>query len=679
MFDSLLIANRGEIACRIAATARRLGIRVIAVYSDADAESRHVALSDAALHIGPSPARESYLDIDHLIDAIRRSGAQAVHPGYGFLSENAEFAEAVAAAGAVFVGPPPAAIRAMGSKVNAKRIMGAAGVPLVPGYHEDDQDPAVLAAAAESIGFPVLIKASAGGGGRGMRRVDSAGEFEKALEGAKREAMTGFGDDTVLIEKFVTQPRHIEMQVFADSHDNAVHLFERDCSIQRRHQKVVEEAPAPGVTPAMRTAMGDAAIAAARAIGYEGAGTVEFIVEGAKTGRSDGFYFMEMNTRLQVEHPVSEMITGQDLVEWQLTVAAGKPLPLRQDQIAANGHAIEVRLYAENPARNFMPQTGRLSHLRLPEPSPHIRVDTGIREGDSVSMYYDPMIAKIVTWDTDRSATLRRMRGALMATEIAGITTNLPFLAAIAAHPAFGAAELETGFIETHSADLIPEATPASRETLALAALAELLNIAAEAASRAGTVADAHSPWHARNGWQLSGCSETTLHFTDDAIRKSPVIAIRARPEDGGYRLFLPEGDAMVRGEMGSTGALLAEFDGARLSVTILRDGDALQIIGPGHNHRLRRADPAAATESLAVTGGRITAPMPGRVIAVHAAAGDKVRTGQALLVLEAMKMEHIVLAPGDGVIAQVRCAAGDQVADGEELLSLEKPQPANA
>jgi 3-methylcrotonyl-CoA carboxylase alpha subunit len=672
MFDSILIANRGEIACRVIATARRLGLRSIAVYSDADAESRHVALADAAFHIGPAPARESYLDIARLVEAIRRSGAEAVHPGYGFLSENAEFAEAVAAAGAVFVGPPPAAIRAMGSKVNAKRIMGEAGVPLVPGYHGDDQDPAVLEAAATEIGYPVLIKASAGGGGRGMRRVDSAAEFAKALEGAKREALSGFGDDTVLVEKYVSRPRHIEMQVFADGHGNAVHLFERDCSIQRRHQKVVEEAPAPGFTDEMRAAMGDAATAAARAIGYEGAGTVELIAEGNSAGGIDGFYFMEMNTRLQVEHPVSEMITGQDLVEWQLRVASGEPLPLAQADIAANGHAVEVRLYAENPARNFMPQTGRLAHLRFPAQTPHIRVDTGIREGDSVSMFYDPMIAKLIAWDTDRAGALRRMRTALRETEVAGITTNLPFLAAIMAHPAFGGAKLETGFIELHTADLIPEAGPAGTEVLALAALAELLDIAERAAAAAGRSTDPWSPWQARDGWRLTGRADTLLHFADDAVKKAPPLAIRARPEAGGYRLFLPAGEVLARGSMEADGTLLAEIDGARLGATILRDGDALQVIMPGHSHGLRRADPAASGEAAAAPGGRLTAPMPGRIVAIHAAAGDKVRGGQALIVLEAMKMEHVVVAPSDGVVAQVRCAAGDQVADGDELMSLD-------
>ena len=669
MFDSLLIANRGEIACRIIETARRHAIHAIAVYSDADAGARHVALADSAFHIGPAPARDSYLDIERLVAAIRRSGAQAVHPGYGFLSENAEFAEAVARAGAVFVGPPPDAIRAMGSKINAKRIMAKAGVPVVPGYHEDDQDPAVLAAAAADIRFPVLIKASAGGGGRGMRRVDKPDDFTKALDGAKREALSGFGDDSMLIEKYITQPRHIEMQIFADRHGNAVHLFERDCSIQRRHQKVVEEGPAPGIPPAVRDAMGNAAIAAARAIGYEGAGTVEFIVEGLRADQPDAFYFMEMNTRLQVEHPVSEMITGIDLVEWQLLAAAGEALPLRQDEIAATGHAVEVRLYAENPARNFLPQAGRLDHLRFPARSRHVRVDTGVREGDAVSPYYDPMIAKIIAWDSDRPRALRRLRGALAATEVAGLNTNLSFLAAIAAHPAFADAALDTAFIETHAADLIPAPQPVPSTVLALAALAELLRIGAAAKGLAAGSADPHSPWHARASWRLVGRGETELAFIDDTLKDGAAIAIRARPEAGGYRIAHPGGTVLARGSLGECGAMTADIDGVRLHATILRNGDALQIIQPGQSHRLRRA--AAGADGPRPRGGRLTAPMPGRIVTVHVAVGEKVRTGQALIVMEAMKMEHIITAPADGTVDAIHHPAGDQVSEGAELLSL--------
>ncbi|NKB59826.1 MAG: biotin/lipoyl-binding protein [Alphaproteobacteria bacterium] len=666
MFDTLLIANRGEIACRVILTARRLGIRTVAVYSDADAQSRHVALADTAYHIGPAPAQASYLDKNRLIEAIRNSSADAVHPGYGFLSENADFAEAVAAAGAVFVGPPPEAIRAMGSKSNAKTIMGGAGVPLVPGYHGDNQDPAFLAETASKIGYPVLIKASAGGGGRGMRRVDSAAEFEKALEGAMRESKSAFGDDTMLIEKFVTRPRHIEMQVFADAHGNAVHLFERDCSIQRRHQKVVEEAPAPGINTAVRDAMGAAALAAAKAIGYQGAGTVEFIVEGARADQPDSFYFMEMNTRLQVEHPVTEMITGVDLVAWQLQVAAGDPLPVGQDDIIATGHAVEVRLYAENPARNFMPQTGQLDHLRFPADSANVRIDTGIREGDAVSMYYDPMIAKVITWDSDRAAALRRMRGALAETKVAGLNTNLSFLSAIAAHPSFAAAELETGFIETHLADLVPETTPASNEILALAGLSELLRLRSDATQATAISNDPHSPWFFGDAWRANGCGDIELRFLDGDIEQ----VLRARPENDGYRIDLTDTTAVVRGTVTENGLLLAEIDGVRIAATVVGDGTSMQIIVHGQNHHLGRVDPMEAAAAQAL-GGKLTAPMPGRVVAVHVADGEKVKAGQSLIVLEAMKMEHVIAAPADGIVSTVRFAAGDQVMEGDELLAM--------
>ena len=667
MFDSLLIANRGEIACRVIQTARRLGIRTIADYSDADAQARHVALADTAFHIGPAPAQASYLVIDRLADVIRHSGADAVHPGYGFLSENADFAEAVAAAGAVFVGPPPAAIRAVGSKSNAKAIMGDAGVPLVPGYHGEDQDPAILSDAAESIGYPVLIKASAGGGGRGMRRVDDPADFEKALEGAQRESKAAFGDDRMLVEKFVAGPRHIEMQVFADGHGNAVHLFERDCSLQRRHQKVVEEAPAPGMTAAVRKAMGDAAVAAAKAIGYQGAGTVEFIVEGAKIGQPDGFYFMEMNTRLQVEHPVTEMITGIDLVDWQLQVAAGEPLPLSQDEIAVSGHALEVRLYAENPARNFMPQTGQLDHLRFPVESAHVRVDTGVREGDAVSMYYDPMVAKIVTWDHDRDAALRRMRGALAETRLVGLNSNRDFLAAVAAHPAFLAASLETGFIETHLADLVPEATPASTEILALAALAELRRAERSVARAAAASNDPHSPWRRNDAWRLQGSGDIVLAFRDG----DEEIALRATPRQAGYDLALGDQTVRIDGTLDAAGTLFAEIDGVRIAATILDDAADLIVIVQGHNHRLSRIDPMEAASGAQTLGGKLSAPMPGRVVAVHVADGETVKAGQSLMVLEAMKMEHVIAAPADGVVATVRFAAGDQVSEGDELLAM--------
>ena len=479
MFRKILIANRGEIACRVIATAHRLGIATVAVYSDADAQARHVALADEAWPIGPAPARDSYLNIARIIDAARRSGAEAIHPGYGFLSENADFAEACARAGITFIGPPPEAIRAMGSKAAAKALMQRSGVPLVPGYHDEAQDAATLRAAAERIGYPVLLKASAGGGGKGMRIVEQPDALAAAIESAQREAAASFGDDRLLIEKYLTRPRHIEIQVFADTHGNCVSLFERDCSIQRRHQKVLEEAPAPGMDPARRRAMGEAAIAAARAVGYVGAGTVEFIAEGG------AFYFMEMNTRLQVEHPVTELITGQDLVEWQLLVAAGEPLPLTQDELAISGHAIEARVYAEDPARDFLPSIGRLDHLRQPDETAHVRVDTGVRQGDAITPYYDPMIAKLIVWGEDRTAALRRLAGALAAYEVVGVHTNLGLLRGVATHPAFAGAELDTGFIARHAEVLLPDAAALPAETqrvvLAAAALAALADQRAQA------------------------------------------------------------------------------------------------------------------------------------------------------------------------------------------------------
>ncbi|MBS0540676.1 MAG: acetyl-CoA carboxylase biotin carboxylase subunit, partial [Proteobacteria bacterium] len=538
MFSKILIANRGEIACRVIKTARRLGIKTVAVYSDADAKARHVAMADEAVHIGGSAARDSYLLVDKILDAARRTGAQAVHPGYGFLSENAGFAEACGKAGVVFIGPPPSAIRAMGSKSEAKKIMEKARVPLVPGYHGDDQAPELLAKEAARIGFPVLIKASAGGGGKGMRVVEEAGKFNDALAGAKREARASFADDHVLVEKYLTRPRHIEIQVFADGHGDCVYLFERDCSIQRRHQKVIEEAPAPNMDPARRKQMGEAAVAAAKAIGYVGAGTVEFIAN------QDGtFYFMEMNTRLQVEHPVTEAITGQDLVEWQLRVAAGGHLPLKQDELTIDGHAVEVRLYAEDPARNFLPSTGTLVHLRLPEENAHVRVDTGVRQGDTVTPFYDPMIAKVIVHDRDRTSAMRRMAALMAATEVVGVTTNAALLNALCAHPAFVGGEVDTGFIERYRADLFAKAAPAGDRTFAVATLARLLEWRE---APVGAPADPHSPWNAQNGFRLLKEGHDEVRWKDG---EREVVVIARRRRHGKLGLDLPGGavEATVR------------------------------------------------------------------------------------------------------------------------------------
>lgn len=662
MFDKILIANRGEIACRVIRTARRLGMRTVAVYSDADAKAMHVALADEALYIGPSPARESYLRPDVILEAAVKSGAGAIHPGYGFLSENAQFAEACAAAGIVFIGPPVDAIRAMGSKSAAKQIMEAAAVPLVPGYHAEDQNPALLHDAAGRIGYPVLIKASAGGGGKGMRVVWDAGAFDDALAAAKREALSGFGDDRVLLEKYLTKPRHVEIQVFADTHGNALHLFERDCSIQRRHQKVLEEAPAPGMNLELRAKMGGAAVAAARAIGYVGAGTVEFLLD------EDGsFYFMEMNTRLQVEHPVTEMITGQDLVEWQFRVASGEPLPAVQEDLAICGHAIEARIYAEDPAREFLPSIGRLAHLRTPAESANVRIDTGVRAGDEVSIHYDPMIAKLIVWDTDRAGALRRLSAALAGYQVAGVTTNLAFLSAVAAHPAFLAGEVDTGFIERHRTTLFPESSPASDRILALAALHVLLWRTLEAADAAGKSPDPWSPWHLTSGWRLNGENHHTISFRDN----EELVTIIAHFHPGGYLLDLPGGSLSVQGRLDEQGDLLADLGGARIKATVIRHGDDLQVVTHGSCHRLSIHDRFAHAGEDEALGGKLTAPMPGKIIAILVEENAAVQRGEPLLIMEAMKMEHTIAAPCNGTVAALHYSVGSVVGEGVELLAF--------
>ncbi|TWB13809.1 3-methylcrotonyl-CoA carboxylase alpha subunit [Nitrospirillum amazonense] len=675
MIDTLLIANRGEIACRVIRTARRLGIRTVAVYSDADAGALHVAMADEAVRIGAAPARDSYLRMDAILDAAARTGAQAIHPGYGFLSENAGFAEACAAAGLIFVGPPASAIRAMGGKSEAKALMETAGVPLVPGYHGEEQNSGVLAAEAARIGFPVLIKASAGGGGKGMKVATSAEDFHEQLASAKREAQAAFGNDRVLIEKYLGRPRHVEIQVFADSHGNCVYLFERDCSIQRRHQKVVEEAPAPNLPLELRQEMGAAAVAAAKAIGYVGAGTVEFLLDPVETGGDGRFYFMEMNTRLQVEHPVTEYITGQDLVEWQLRVAAGGTLPLSQDQLAVNGHAIEVRLYAEDPDKGFLPQTGTLSHLRFPEAGPHIRVDTGVRQGDAISIHYDPMIAKLIVWDVDRPAAVRRLRQALAGTEVGGLAANIPFLAAIAGHPAFLAADLDTRFIERYQADLLPAPAAPDDDVLALAALGVLLERKAETVAAAAGTNDPWSPWATADSWRLNDAVAEVLTFADGREGGEPQEVRACRRRDGGFDITLPSGQELAGNarfepdDAHGEGRLVAEVGGRRLTAGWSRRGRELDLFRPGRHHRLTLADPLDVGVVDAGGGGRLVAPMPGKVIAVLVAAGDRVEKGQGLVVLEAMKMEHTIKAQGPGTVETVRYTVGDQVPDGAELI----------
>jgi len=660
LFSKILIANRGEIACRVIRTARRLGIATVAVYSEADRAALYVDLADEAWPIGPPPARDSYLNIGAILDVARNSGAEAVHPGYGFLSENAEFAEACAAAGVVFIGPPASAIRAMGSKAAARALMQRSGVPLVPGYHGEDQDPARLLDEAERIGFPVLIKAVAGGGGRGMRVVAGAAEFAAVLTGAKREAAGAFGDDRMLIEKYLLQPRHIEFQMFADSHGNTIHLFERDCSIQRRHQKVLEEAPAPGLDAKRRTAMGKAAVAAVRAVGYVGAGTVEFITD------LDGFYFIEMNTRLQVEHPITEMVTGLDLVEWQFRVAAGEALPLDQRDLQLRGHAIEARVYAEDPDRGFLPQTGALHELRFP-PIDIARVDTGVRRGDRVTPFYDPMIAKIIVWGEDRQAALERLRRALAETALLGVVTNLGLLVRIASHPQFAAGAVDTGFIERHRHALLPGRRPAPNAALAIAAVARLLARASAGTAAAARSGDPNSPWARSDGWRLSGESHQELVFRDGAEKRTVIAIARA----GDWLLRLGDETICAFGERRPDGALTVVLDGVRGRFTVLDHGSETVAFLAGESWRLVEIDPLAVHESNEPGAGRLTAPMPGRVTQLLVGAGDAVRRGEPMMIIEAMKMEHTVAAPVDGTVEAVRFAVGDLVEEGAELITL--------
>ncbi|MBV9967711.1 MAG: acetyl/propionyl/methylcrotonyl-CoA carboxylase subunit alpha [Alphaproteobacteria bacterium] len=657
MFSKILIANRGEIACRVIRTARRMGIATVAVYSEADANALHVAMADEARLIGPPPARDSYLNIAAVIEAARQSGAEAIHPGYGFLSENADFAEACANAGLVFIGPPAEAIRAMGSKAAAKSLMQAHGVLVVPGYHGDAQDAAALAAEAERIGYPVLIKASAGGGGRGMRIVTRADEFARALVGAKREAAGAFGDDRVLLERYLERPRHIEVQVFGDRHGNIVHLWERDCSIQRRHQKIVEEAPAPGLGKTQRKKFGETAVAAARAVGYVGAGTVEFIAE----RDAKHFYFMEMNTRLQVEHPVTEAITGTDLVEWQIRVAAGEELPLQQNEVARHGHAIEVRLYAENPERGFLPATGTLHGLHFPE-TDLARVDTGVRQGDAVTPFYDPMIAKIIAWGEDREAARARLQRALADTAILGVATNLGFLYRVAANPDFAEGKVDTGFIERHREALLPAARSMPHVALAAAALWRLTKPNTAAGS------DRFSPWARPNGWQLNLVpAPVSLHLRFGMEE----VAIEAMATGDGWRLRFGDVDQQATAERMPNERLSVTLDGARSTVRILEHGNELAVFLDGESWPFTAIDPLARPAGADTSGGRLTAPMPGRVIQLLVAPGETVRRGQAMMVIEAMKMEHTIAAPRDGVVEAVNYAAGDPVEEGVELIAL--------
>lgn len=653
MFSKILIANRGEIACRVIRTAQQLGVQCVAVYSAADRQAQHVLLADEAIYIGPSPASESYLQTDRILAAAQQTGAQAIHPGYGFLSENEEFAAACEAAGIRFIGPPPAAIAAMGSKSAAKNIMAEAGVPLVPGYHGDDQDPDLILAEAHKIGFPVLLKAAYGGGGKGMRVVQDESEFAAALASARREAKASFGNDKMLVEKFIEQPRHVEIQVFCDQHGAAVYLGERDCSVQRRHQKVIEEAPAPGMTPATREAMGDAAVRAAQAIDYVGAGTVEFLFDA-----EHNFYFMEMNTRLQVEHPVTELVTGVDLVAWQLQVAAGGRLPLAQQDISLAGHAFEARIYAENANDNFMPSTGQVEHLRFPSDSTHVRVDAGIVAGDEITTFYDPMIAKLIVWDEDRNRALHRLRQALRQTQIAGVTTNLDYLYQIADHSAFKSGDFSTRFIEEYGAELA-SATSTLPVTNAHAITAALMLEPGQ---------QPRDPWQSRIGWQLNSPARQRIRLG----WQEEIISLQATYDSGAWRFTEPELRVQVM-DAGEQQRVTVNGQQLNASLVETRHGYVL-FTDYGRFDYDKVAELEWADDEVA---GSLTAPLNGTIVTVNVQPGEQVTEGQTLIIMEAMKMEYTIKAPVTGTIEQVFYEAGDLVSDGAELLQLEPAETA--
>ena len=670
MFTKILIANRGEIACRVAATAKRIGVKTVAVYSDVDANAKHVAACDEAVHIGASAPKDSYLRWERIIEAAQQTGAQAIHPGYGFLSENEDFAQACAKAGLVFIGPPASAISAMGLKAESKRLMAKASVPLVPGYQGEDQDPQLLQREADAIGYPVLIKASAGGGGKGMRLVEKSEDFAAALESCKREAINSFGNDAVLVEKYVLRPRHIEIQVFGDTHGNCVYLFERDCSVQRRHQKVLEEAPAPGMTPELRARMGQAAVAAAQAVGYVGAGTVEFIVEqpgGYDAPEAMKFYFMEMNTRLQVEHPVTEAITGEDLVEWQLRVASGQPLPKRQDELRIIGHAIEARICAENPDNNFLPATGRLNVYRKPvctsfERS-QVRVDDGVREGDAISPFYDSMIAKLIVHGDTREQALARLDDALAQTHIVGLATNVQFLRHVVQSGAFAQARLDTALIQREEAVLFQQEKVGLPLAAAAAVASQLLR------ERAGQGAN---PFSRTDGWRSLTACKRRFEFDFGGQHAKAWLSYE---RDGSYRLAVGEGEGAVSGALAFAlapgGAMDLQYAGQRTQALVYAQGESDHVFTPRGATRIEALDLLAHAGETAGEGGRLTAPMPGKVVSFAVQAGDKVSKGQALAVMEAMKMEHTIAAPQDGVVAELLYAPGDQVTEGAELLRL--------
>ena len=670
MFKRILIANRGEIACRVIRTCRRLGIETVTVYSEADASAQHVRQADVAYPIGgPRPA-DSYLRGDAIIEVARRSGAEAIHPGYGFLSESADFAEAVERAGLVFIGPTAASMRRMGSKAGAKELMSACGVPVVPGYTGEDQDPGLLAREAGRIGFPLMIKAAYGGGGKGMRTVRSAGEFAASLESCQREAKSAFGRDRVLLERYIEQPRHIEFQVFGDMHGHVVHLNERECSAQRRYQKVLEETPSPFVTPELRAKMGEAAVAAARALDYVNAGTVEFIV-GTRADRSGSdFYFMEINTRLQVEHPVTEMVLGLDLVELQLRVAAGEALPqtlTRAGPIAQNGHAIELRLYAEDPDQGFLPGSGTLERLRLPAPSAHVRIDSGVIEGDTVTIFYDPMIAKLIVWDTTRDAALVRMREALAACDVVGPKSNIDFLERLVRHPAVTEGRIDTGYLDRHLDEFTGTASGDEDGALFAAATAWLLHEESRAPRLARTTADPYSPWARADGWRLGHPGKRVVALLDRGQR----VEIAARGANGAYRLEQGQSACSVTDAATRDGWLGGAFDGVARRWQVSIDHERMTLHDRARRHIYTHAPAFAYAVDAAASGDRIVAPMPGRIVLVKTRVGDDVLEGQELMVMEAMKMELALRAPRAGRVESVQAAAGDFVEADAVMIKL--------
>lgn len=671
MFNKILIANRGEIACRIIKTAKKMGVLTVAVYSDADKNALHVHMADEAIYIGASPSRESYLLGDKVIAAAIKTGAQAIHPGYGFLSENADFCRECAKQNITFIGPPVGAIEAMGSKSAAKNIMEKANVPLVPGYHGDDQSRDIIKKAADDMGYPVLLKATAGGGGKGMRQVWSEQEFDEGLAAAKREAISSFGDDTMLVEKYLTQPRHVEIQVFCDNHQNAVYLFERDCSVQRRHQKVIEEAPAFGMSEELRAKMGESAIKSAQAIGYQGAGTVEFLLD------IDGsFYFMEMNTRLQVEHPVTEMISGQDLVEWQLRVAAGEKLPKTQAQLVLNGHAFEARIYAEDANNDFLPATGKLSLLQTPQTSEHVRIDTGVRQGDDVSVYYDPMIAKLIVWDENREKALKRLSKALTEYRINGVTTNIDFLYNLATSKPFIEEDIDTGFIEKNHDLIFHDNQQALLNELPIAALYLVLAQEQKAQKIARQGNDPHSPWHHANAWRLNEAHNHTLVLAHNDIEYMVTVEQKRQGNDAYYLVTIDGKQYDCQGQINASTdnhniIITTNINGHRSQATICNEDNNVTVYRSNGAFNFSHVQPDCGQHENDDSHGGLTAPMNGTMVSVLVNAGETVSKDQPLVIMEAMKMEHTIKAPSDGTIDEVFFSSGDMVDGGAALLAF--------